>query len=701
MRESLLRGEAEDAFSHWLLIGKPVGYPPAPPPDEQIGEGQAAALFRQNATALLPIYGRAPLRFGCAGEPVLSVVMVVRGAPTVTLATLAALRNNFVDDIELILMVLGEGPDAGDIARFVTGAIIQRFDAEIDTGAAYEAGLACAQASAVLCLAGGLEFAPGTIAAALRRLASDERIGAVGGKVLSPHGALYSAGHVVWNDGGTHRYMRGESPLVPEANFARDVHFCASAFLLFRRDLFTELQEAGAPAPLTDALAAELCVRMAEAGCRVVYDPAVMVWRWDDPDPRQDARLRPEGHKAFLAACDAPDGRALVTARMADRARRWVLFIEDTVPLRGIGSGFVRSNDLIRTMTRLGFAVTVFPVNGCRFSLGSVYADMPDEVEVMHDHDLSRLAEFLRLRRAIYGTIWIARTHNLDRVRPILDRVFAGDPQPPVIILDTEAVSAARAAAHAALAGREFALAESMQREFANAGICRTVVAVSEAEATMLRDFGCPDVRVIGHMRPPHPTPRPFHQRAGMLFAGAIHKMDSPNYDSLCWFVDEVLPLVEQSLGWETRLTIAGYTGAGVTLARFNGHPRVTLRGAVADLEPLYGSHRVFVAPTRFAAGAPYKIHEAASFGLPVVATDLLRRQLGWTDGYELLSADASDPQGFAAHIVMLYRNETLWTSLREAALAALARDNNEALYAAAVEATLAPTAGSVSLIED
>ena len=56
----------------------------------------------------------------------------------------------------------------------------------------------------------------------------------------------------------------------------------------------------------------------------------------------------------------------------------------------------------------------------------------------------------------------------------------------------------------------------------------------------------------------------------------------------------------------------------------------------VADTEPLYAAHRLFVAPARFAAGAPYKVYEAASFGLPVVATELLREQLGWEDGLEL-----------------------------------------------------------------
>src|SRR5258708_36516276 len=190
------------------------------------------------------------------------------------------------------------------------------------------------------------------------------------------------------------------------------------------------------------------------------------------------------------------------------------------------------------------------------------------------------------------------------------------------------------------------------------------IVAINDAEAAILRDMRFPDVAVIGHMRVPCPTPRPFARRAGMLFVGAIHRMDSPNYDSLCWFVDEVLPLIARELTWETRLTVVGYTGAGVSLDRFRDHPRVTLRGTVSDLEPLYDSHRVFVAPTRFAAGTPYKVHEAASYGLPVVATELLRQQLGWEDGQELLAAEATDPAAFARHVVALQRDATLWQRL-------------------------------------
>jgi glycosyltransferase involved in cell wall biosynthesis len=127
-----------------------------------------------------------------------------------------------------------------------------------------------------------------------------------------------------------------------------------------------------------------------------------------------------------------------------------------------------------------------------------------------------------------------------------------------------------------------------------------------------------------------------------------------------------------------------------VDLERFDNHPRITLRGAVADLEALYNGSRVFIAPTRFAAGAPYKVFEAASRGLPVVATELLRGQLGWTAGQDILAAGSDDPAAFAAAVLALYRNEPLWQAVREGALRRLEQENGKAGFTEAVAAVLA-----------
>jgi glycosyltransferase involved in cell wall biosynthesis len=385
------------------------------------------------------------------------------------------------------------------------------------------------------------------------------------------------------------------------------------------------------------------------------------------------------------------DSKAMVFARSAGPPRIRVLFIEDTVPLRSLGSGFVRANDIVRVMASLGCHVTVFPLNRSYFDVTAVFSDMPDTVEVMHDRTILDLGAFLASRQDYYDVVWIARAHNLDRVRATIERAADAAERKPRIILDAEAIASQRSAIRAMLSEPEtsFDLPSALQLEFANASLCHTVVAVSAQDADALRELGLPRVTTVGHMREVRSTPRPFAARSGMLFVGAIHEMDSPNYDSLCWFVEDVLPLIEQALGWETRLTVVGYTAEKVSLDRFRRHPRVTLRGAVADLEPIYDTHRLFIAPTRYAAGAPYKVYEAASFGLPVVATDLLCRQMGWQGGIDLLAADSGSPDYFAELVVMLHREPAVWQRLRDNALQRLRAENGLEQYAAAIRAVL------------
>jgi glycosyltransferase involved in cell wall biosynthesis len=257
--------------------------------------------------------------------------------------------------------------------------------------------------------------------------------------------------------------------------------------------------------------------------------------------------------------------------------------------------------------------------------------------------------------------------------------------------LDTEAIASQRAAIRAALSDRDaaFDLQAALRQEFANANLCDRVVAVSAQDAGILRDLELPQVAVIGHLRDLEPTPRAFAARTGMLFVGAIHEEDSPNYDGLCWFVDQVLPLIERALQWETHLTVVGYLGEKVSLDQFRGHSRVTLLGTVANTEPLYDSHRLFIAPSRYAAGSPYKVYEAASFGLPTVATDLLRRQMDWEEGLDLLTADSADPVRFAERVVTLYRDPDLWQRLRDGSLQRLRTENGREQYAAAVRAAV------------
>lgn len=699
VRAALRAGDAPEAFTHYLATGRTQGLPAIPPPEERVTEGQAKTLFRRKAAALLPLFGHMPIDFACAGKPALSVVMVAHNRFALTLMALASLRSNYAGDLELILVDSGSADETRHIDRYVLGARLLHFDTNIDFLRGCNVAVQGASADAVLLLHNDVELAPGAVAAALSRLLSDPAIGAVGGKVIRPHNLLQEARNIVWRDGVTTGYLRDASPLAPEANFVRDVDFCSAVFLMVRRSLLDAaggFDEAFAPAYYEDA---DLCLRIAAAGARVVYDPSVVIHHYggvhsalaSDAVIARNRQAFLHKHERLLSTRAPVGSKTQVFARSAGPRHMRVLFIEDTVPLRRIGSGFVRSNDIVHTMASLGYQVTVFPVNGSQFDLAAVLNDMPDTVEVMHDRALIDLPSFLAGRQGYYDVIWIARTHNLDRVRETIERATAAATRPPRLILDTEAIASQRAAMHVTLSdqGAPFDLCSTLREEFANAGMCEQVVAVSAQDAGTLRELGLPRVAIIGHKREVKPTPHDFMSRDGMLFVGAIFEMDSPNYDGLCWFVDQVLPLIERALQWETSLTVVGYTGEKVSLDRFYDHPRVTLLGAVAHTECLYDTRRLFIAPTRYAAGTPYKVYEAASFGLPIVATDLLRRQLGWEDGVDLLAADSTDPAGFAERVVMLYRDPDLWQRLRDNALQRLRSENGDEQFAAAVRAVL------------
>ena len=270
----------------------------------------------------------------------------------------------------------------------------------------------------------------------------------------------------------------------------------------------------------------------------------------------------------------------------------------------------------------------------------------------------------------------MARTHNLTRVLPLLETAKVKAP----IILDTEAIASVREALRG---GLDFP--QAFAAEFASAGAAAMVLAVNEREAGLLAASGLANVAVLGTARRPSPTPRGFGEREGLLFVGAMHQEDSPNLDALRWYAEAIYPALAE-LGEAPVLHAAGHVARGVVLEGLAEHPGIRWHGELDDLTQLYDQARLFIAPTRFAAGTPYKIYEAAAFGLPCVATSLLATQLGW--GAELLTAD--DARGFAAQIARLYRDETLWTTLRENALSRLEREHSPEDFAARVADILA-----------
>jgi len=679
----------DSAFAHLVAgrTGLGEGRMAALAAVSELPEEQSRLLFEREAEAMLPSLVRHPLDFTVHGIPEISVLMVLYDRVALTAQALASLRANYAGSIQLVLVDSGSHDQTRHIGQMVHGATILRYRHNIGYLQGCNLALEKAEAPFVLYLNNDIRLYPDAIVHALKRLRAEPDIGAIGGKLIRTNMRLQEAGSIIWRDGATYGYLREDDPNLTNANFVRDVDYCSAAFLMVRTALLRRLggyDPRYMPAYFEDA---DLCVRILKTGMRIVYDPGVVIEHLEFGSSgaagshalirgnlKTFARLQ---HDFLRHQQPAHIRNAILAREHRISQRRRVLFIEDRLPLRRLGSGYVRSNDIIREMAALGYQVTVFPVLPRDQTAIDLFGDFPETVELIVNQDLSGFADFIQERVGYYDLVWMGRTHNMARLLPLLNESSRYLPVAGPV-LDTEVIATPRTMERVRVLGLdepEISFDEMLQQELECARFCQQIITVTSHDADLVRRAGYENVSVLGHELQSQPTPATFEDRNNILFFGAVHDEGAPNHDSLVWFVDSVLPILDEVLPSDVLFTIAGFVDPKVDMTVFSTSDRVKIVGPVGDPRELFDRHRVFVAPTRFAGGIPFKVHEAASYGLPQVVTTLLCDEVGWTDREEVLAAPANDAEAFAAAVVRLYQDGALWEKLRQGALAAVERD--------------------------
>lgn len=621
-------------------------------------------------------------------NPEVSIVLVLYNRAELTLQCLYSILKSHNVSFEIILVDNASTDETRFLLKRIKGAQI------VENGKNFHFLLACNQAARrargehILLLNNDTQILADSVSAALRTLKSDADIGAVGGKIILPDGTLQEAGSIVWQDGSCVGYGRGDSPSAPAYMFRRDVDYCSAAFLLTRRDLFLEaggFDEDYAPAYYEET---DYCARLWKKGKRVVYDPNVIVLHYEfaSSGSYQSAiglqiehrRIFVEKHREWLQAKHVGASRNILSARSAGRQKH-ILFIDDRVPHVNLGSGFPRSNRILKELIKLGHSVTFYPLSLPKEDWGRVYEDLPREVEVMIGYGVQRLDEFLSERSRFYDTIFVSRPHNMAALKELLAKKPHLCPETK-IVYDAEALFSLRDISKARLRGEKLSTEEQeklINEEMRLAEGCHCIISVSERESREFVQYGFERVYTLGHSIPAAPTPRDFDERSDILFVGSMPSLTSPNADSMIWFTEKIFPLIRQQLGDDIKLNIVGPVGLSLR-NRFAGEG-IRVWGRVEDLTDLYDRTRLFIAPTRFSAGIPHKAHEAAAHGLPLVATTLIGAQLGWQHDEELLLAD--DAADFASACVKLYQDGALWKRLRQNALKRIETDCSPELF--------------------
>lgn len=131
------------------------------------------------------------------------------------------------------------------------------------------------------------------------------------------------------------------------------------------------------------------------------------------------------------------------------------------------------------------------------------------------------------------------------------------------------------------------------------------------------------------------------------------------NEQAVEFFLKEVMPDI---LKWSrnARFYIIG-DGPSEKIKHYSSE-NVIVTGYVEDLGGYYRKCRVFVAPLFIGGGMIFKVQQAMSFGVPVVATDIANEGIMARSGEEIFIANI--PEEFKKHVIGLLSDEKVWESM-------------------------------------
>lgn len=620
--------------------------------------------------------------FVTSSPPIVSIILVLHNQAPLTLLCLQSLADNCDISIELIIVDNASSDQTVSLLKKIKNAVILRNSKNLKFVDALNQGIEKATGKYLLLFKNDALLQPRALSSAVSVIEASPTIGAVGGKIILFDGLVQEAGGIIWQDGNYLNYGQGQNAENPEFMFRREVDYCSKAFLLTPRKLFESLN--GLDTDYASGYYEELdyCVRLQKNGYRIVYEPLAQIVRHEVSQPNSFAetsalhqehrKIFCDKYQEFLCTKQVNYLANILHARTANQKKN-LLYIDDRVPHPYLGAGYPRCQEILKELSAMEFNITFYPLLTSFDEWDKTYQTVPASIEVILYHGKSMLSNFLRERAGFYKFIIVSRNHNMKTFCEIIKQ-YPEVTQGCRIIYDAEAITAPREAAYLRLQGHTVLQEiekKMIDKEIELARIADTIITVSKAEAAMYENAGYKKTIVLGHKLEISSSNNDFNSRRDFLFVGALRDDNSPNVDSLLWFAQEILPIIQQNLQENVTLFVAGDNTAPALkkLARLG----IKFLGRQDNLALLYNRCRVFIAPTRFAAGIPHKIHEAAAYGIPVVSTSLLAQQLNWNNEEELLIAN--DPQHYAKQCLRLYQDKDLWLYIQNKAYSAVDRD--------------------------
>jgi O-antigen biosynthesis protein len=373
---------------------------------KEIVTGQAKACLREflesNELVHLPRLTR----------PRLSILLVLYNRAELTLTCLRSLQSCLREAAaEIVLVDNASRDETSSLLDRIHGAKMIRNRDNIGFPLGVNQAAEQAAGEFLLLLNNDTEVLGDSVKDAVRFLADNRDVGAVGGRLILLDGTLQEAGCTLWREGHVFQYGRGDSPTAPEYGFQRDVDYCSAAFLMTRREAFQKLgglDTAFSPGYFEDV---DYCVRLWRSGWRIVYLPEVAVRHYENASSashqnvlhlyRRNHLFFRYKHADWLSWQCPSATTSPLWARSSHDDRFRILYL----PTRG-STGIP---EVVRRLRAWNCFVTVYPIgseiSGSPWEEDGMTLPLPADVEVLPGGGLDTLPRFLADRANYYDRI--------------------------------------------------------------------------------------------------------------------------------------------------------------------------------------------------------------------------------------------------------------------------------------------------------
>jgi GT2 family glycosyltransferase len=501
-------------------------------------------------------------------------------------------------------------------------------------------------------------------------------VGAVGSKLLNANGTLQEAGSVFLENFNIHQVVRNRHPKDSEVNYIYQVDYCSGCSLLFKK-----FQDDGLTLNLLDEIFApayfeetDFCFELKyKQGKNIYYTPFSKVLHYNgvsynskkksNKESLQKKELLFKTNKETFGNKWRKEIEAIKASNIEERIiekhnNKSIAFVTKFMPEYDKDSGANRLNETIKGFINLNFHVTLIVTN---ISPKNPYIEYYQKMGVnvyYNEYEEKKFIDYLTKTNKNVSLIWFYGPDTFKEYLLKFKKIF-NNTKFIYDMVDIHHLRYQKAMIIDKDKSHELNYKKYKEIETLFVKNADYIIPISETEKEYMKLF-CNEEKLIQisnihYSKIDIDSINSFSDRKDILFIGSVHH---PNVNAIQFLYESIMPIVWRKFP-EMNVNVVGNINE---LIKDINDERFIFHGYVSNVDAIFNSVKLMVAPLQIGAGVKGKIGQAFEYHLPVVTTEIGAEGMFLIDNQNALIANEANE--FAEKIIKLYSDELVWKKL-------------------------------------